>query len=185
MKKQWVTGVAIISSNNNRWSCGPPTYLQFRSCTFYIVNCTEIRFSWTRRYWKSFDNCVVLTLRLTGAASCRSGKGIWRLTTIPTPDSCWILLIMFSWTPPQFAITGSIFGAFLELNERFVKQTPPTRYRRRFATRQSFGAFDDISGWFAREGCRMLGETQATTGFKPRVLWIGEDVFFSKKKRDG
>jgi len=68
----------------------------------------------------------------------------------------------------------------LELNERFVKQTPPTRYFRRFATRQSFGAFDDISGWFAREGCRMLGETQATTEFKlskPRVFWIPEDVF--------
>ena len=27
----------------------------------------------------------------------------------------------------------------------------------------------------------MLGETQATTGFKPRVLWIGEDFVFSKK----
>ena len=119
-EKTWVTGVAISGV------VGP--YIPQVSISAFVL--------------ESFGNCVGLTLRLTGAASCRSGKvfGLFsaptfRLTTIPTPDSCWILLIMFSWTPPQFAMTGSIFGAFLELNKRFVKQTPPTRYCRRFATR--------------------------------------------------
>lgn len=63
-----------------KWSCGPPTYLKFRSCTFYIVDFTEIRFSWNRRYWKSFDNCVVL-YNSSFDRSCvlQIRKGIWSI----------------------------------------------------------------------------------------------------------
>lgn len=48
-----------------------------RSCTFYIVDFTEIRFSWQLCCANSsFDRSCVLQIR----------KGIWRLTTIPTPE---------------------------------------------------------------------------------------------------
>lgn len=125
---------------------------------------------------KSFDNCIVLTLRLTGAASCRSRKGIWRLTTISTPE-----MLDFTFLGPHHSLQWQ--APFLvhfwnwtrdssnKLPPRgTVEDLPPDSPSVRLMI-----FLDGLQGKAA--GCLATPKQQPGSKLsKPRVLWIGEDV---------